>query len=262
MDLWEITCLGGLALLSSCANMPSVLTGPESAPVVDASRTSRALESLPPKPLAQRVPVTIYEFRSAVPAVNGNAATDMFITALIKSGQFRVVERQRLSQGVVYEKQLNGAGQTTGRIAAAPLRGARYIFEGALSEANATEAQRQGGINIAGLSLGGSSTRGKLAIDVRIVDAATGDVVDSVDVRKPVQASNSSVGGTAGFIGTLAAMGGHAASPLTPDLSYQSMHDDGLDQALRACIESAVLELSRRVALAPDAEGTPAPTDR
>ena len=83
-------------------------------PVVQSSKQSQALAALPPKALEQRIPVTIYEFHSGVPDVSVAAATDIFTTTLIESHQFRVVERNRLNQGVVYEKQLNGAGQATG----------------------------------------------------------------------------------------------------------------------------------------------------
>ena len=63
----------------------------------------------------ERLPVTIYEFRSGVAAVNGAAATDMFKTALVKTGRFRVVERARLNEGVVREKQLNAGGRADGQ---------------------------------------------------------------------------------------------------------------------------------------------------
>ena len=83
-------------------------------PVIDNSRTTKKLQSIK-RPKGQRKVVTIYEFRSSVPEVNGAAATDMFTTALIKSGYFAVAERQRLDQGVMREKQLQGSGAATGR---------------------------------------------------------------------------------------------------------------------------------------------------
>lgn len=218
-------------------------------PVVESSKQSKALSSLPPKPLAQRVPVTIYEFHSGVPSVSVGAATDIFTTALIQSGQFRVVERNRLNQGVVYEKQLNGAGMATGDAAQHQLRGARYIFEGTVSEANAGESQHQGGVSIGGLNIGGAKNKDTIAVDVRIIDADTGDVLDSVSVSKAIDASAMGVGGTAGLASTLASMSGHAANPLTPDVNYQASHKEGLDKALRACIETSVLALIKRLDL-------------
>jgi curli biogenesis system outer membrane secretion channel CsgG len=218
-------------------------------PVVQSSKQSRAFDALPSKPLEQRVPVTIYEFHSGVPDVSVGAATDIFTTTLIESRQFRVVERNRLNQGIVYEKQLNGAGQSTGDAAQHQLRGARYIFEGTVTEANAGADQKQGGVSIGGLSLGGGKNKDTIAVDVRILDANTGDVLDSVSVSKVLNDSNVGVGGTAAFASTLASLSGRSASPLTPDVSYQSAHKESVDKALRACIETSVLALIKRVDL-------------
>jgi len=83
----------------------------------------------------------------------------MFKTALIDSGQFRVVERARIEQTVIREKQLNAAGQSTGSTAQNQLRGAQYIFEGTISEVNGSEKQNQAGVNVAGLNLGGGNNK-------------------------------------------------------------------------------------------------------
>ena len=191
--------------------------------------------------------VTIYEFHSGVPDVSVAAATDIFTTTLVESHQFRVVERNRLNQGSVPEIQLNGAGQSTGTAAQHQLRGARYIFEGTVTEANAGADQHQGGVSIGGLTLGGGKNKDTIAIDVRILDAETGDVLDSLSVSKALHDSSVGVGGTAALAGTLASMSGHSANPLTPDVNYQSSRKESIDKALRACIETAVLALIKRV---------------
>ena len=219
----------------------------EDDPVIQSSKQSKAFASLPAKPLEQRVPVAIYEFHVGVPDVSVAAATDIFTTALIDSHQFRVVERNRLTQGVMYEKQLNGAGQSTGDTAQQKLRGAKYLFEGTVSEANEAASQNQGGVSIGGLSLGGARNKDTIAVDVRILDAATGDVLDSVSVSKVLKDSSAGVGGTAAFANTIASMRGKSASALTPDVQLQTAHKESVDKALRACIETAVLGLIQRV---------------
>jgi curli biogenesis system outer membrane secretion channel CsgG len=216
-------------------------------PVIQSTKQSKAFASLPVKPLDQRVPVAIYEFHVGVPDVTVAAATDIFTTALIESHQFRVVERNRLNAGAVYEKQLNGAGQTTGDVAQQKLRGAKYLFEGTVTEANAGEKQGQGGISIGGLSLGGGKNKDTIAIDVRIIDAATGDVLDSVSVSKALKDTSAGIGGTAAFANTIASMRGKSASTLTPDVQVQTSHKESIDRALRSCIEAAVLGLIQRV---------------
>jgi curli biogenesis system outer membrane secretion channel CsgG len=221
-------------------------------PVVQSSKQSRAFDSLPVKAIEQRVPVTIYEFHSGVQDVSVAAATDIFTTTLIESKQFRVVERNRLNQGVVYEKQLNGAGQTSGEVAKHQLRGARYIFEGTVTEANAGADQKQGGVSIGGLTLGGGKNKDTIAVDIRILDANTADVLDSVSVSKVLNDSNAGIGGTAAFANTIASLSGRSASPLTPDVNLQTAHKESVDKALRACIETAVLALIKRTALPGD----------
>ena len=253
---FDVLCAGAL-VLGLAAGGAVGAAEPANDPVVDHSRTSQALAALPPKPYDQRVPVTIYEFRSGVQEVNAMAATDMFTTALIKSGQFRVVERERLNQGVIIEKQMNQAGQTTGDAAKSQLRGVRYIFEGIVSEANASQDTHQVSIGIGGMNLGHGTNKDMIAIDVRIIDAETGDVLDSIDVSQTLNDSSSGISGTAALANTVAAMHGRQGSPLMPDLGVQNSHKDSVDHALRACIEAAVLELAKRM----DANASPpAPT--
>jgi curli biogenesis system outer membrane secretion channel CsgG len=213
----------------------------------DADKVGRELAALPRAPLEARVPVTIYEFHTGVPDVSVVTATDMFTTALVESGQFRVVERQRLNQGVLYEKQLNAAGQTTGDTAQKQLRGARYVFEGTVSESNAGQDQKQGTINVGGLNLGHGDNKDMIAVDVRILDADTGDVLDSVSVRKALSSSNVAVSGTGALLNTLASLRGRAANPLTPDVDYQGGHKASVDEALRACIEASVLAVVKHI---------------
>jgi curli biogenesis system outer membrane secretion channel CsgG len=225
-------------------------------PVVDQSKTSLALKNLPRKSLAERVAVTIYDFRSSSNYVTPLAATDIFTTALIDSGQFRVVERAQVQQSVIREKQLNAAGMTTGTTAQKQLRGAQYIFEGTVSEANTGENQKQGGVNIGGLNFGGAANKDTIAIDVRILDADSGDVLDSIAVRKAVKSGGMNVGGTAAFASTVASLLGKSASTITPDVNLQSAHKEGVDKALRACIDASVLELIKRLPAATAANNT------
>jgi curli production assembly/transport component CsgG len=210
----------------------------------DASSSARQLAQLPRKQ-GDRVAVTVYEFRSLLPAMNARTATDMFTTALVQSGQFRVVERNRMNEGVVREKQLQQAGWASGNAAQQQLRGAQYIFEGTVSEANVAESQGSGGINVAGLQIGGGRNQDSIAVDVRVVDAGNGDVLDAVTVRKPIATKEAAVSGVGNLIGTVMAQRGRS-SPYVPDAQAQGRSSEGLDSAVRAAIDEAVLQLARR----------------
>lgn len=193
-----------------------------------------------------RVAVSIYEFRSSVNEINARGATDMFKTALVANGRFQLVERARLSEGVIREKQLNAAGQSTGTSAQKQLRAAEYIFEATISELSAGDRQTQGGINIGGMQLGGATNADSLGIDVRIVDASSGDVRDALSLRRPLNSSATQVSGVAALVQTVQGMKGRAASPLMPDINLQTSRKDSVDRALRGLIDDAVAQLAAR----------------
>jgi len=195
---------------------------------------------------ADRVAVSIYEFRSSVNEINARGATDMFKTALVANGRFQLVERARLSEGVIREKQLNAAGQSTGTSAQKQLRAAEYIFEATISELSAGDRQTQGGINIGGMQLGGATNADSLGIDVRIVDASSGDVRDALSLRRPLNSSATQVSGVAALVQTVQGMKGRAASPLMPDINLQTSRKDSVDRALRGLIDDAVVQLAAR----------------
>lgn len=227
-----------LALLSACAGQPGV-------PSQSAANASKAaVVRLPAR--GERVAVTIYEFRSGVPEIGARGATDMFKTALAGQGRFVLVERARLNEGVMREKQLNAAGQSTGRSAQKPLRAADYIFEASITELSAGDRQSQGGVYLGGLQLGGGSGDDSLGIDVRIVDAESGEVRDTVSLRRTLKNSAAQVSGFASLVQTVRAMRGQDTSPLVPDVSLQTSRKDSLDRALRGLIDDAVAQLAAR----------------
>lgn len=242
MNIASIALTAALAsALAACSGTMEKFVQPAQA---DASAGAQKLKKLPRRQ-GERVAVTIYEFRSALPNVSGRAATDMFKTALVQSGQFRVVERSRLNEGVVREKQLQQGGWASGKAGQTQLRGAQYVFEGTLSEANQSEVQRSGGVGVAGMQVGGGSNKDSIAIDVRIVDAASGDIVDAITIRKSIKADEASVSGVGNLLGTIMTQRGRS-SAYTPDVQAQQRRTEGVDSALRAAIEEAVLQLAKR----------------
>jgi curli biogenesis system outer membrane secretion channel CsgG len=230
-----------VALVAGCADLPA------NEPVrVDAAASTRQLQALPRK-TGELTPVSIYEFRSAVTEIPARGATDMFKTALVNSGQFRVVERSRLNEGVIREKQLNAGGLSRGTSATQKLTEARYLFEGAITQANAGETQRSGAFGIAGAQIGASTNRDVIAVDVRVVEVATGDIVAGVTVQKSIAGDSANVSGIGSLLGTILAQHGRSTT-YVPDLQLQQQRKQSLDVALRAAIDQAVAELGQRFA--------------
>ncbi len=222
-----------LALLPAAWSSVQAGSSDDDAAVVEQSKTSTALEALPRRPFNQRAVVAINQLRSNAPDVPALSATDMFTTALIESGQFRVMEQPQDAQ--------------SGTPAPAQGPTAQLIFEGTVSEMNAGETQKQSDVNVGGMDVGGDKQKDAMAIDVRVLDAATGEVVESVTVRKIMKSSSTTLSGTASLANSVASYLGRAISAPTPDVNYQKAHKANVDGALRACIETAVLELVKRL---------------
>ena len=228
------------AVVAACASTPTT-----EAPRVDSAASTQKLKQLARKP-GERVVVSIYEFRSSVGEITARGSTDMFTTALIQSGQFRVVERSRLNESVIREKQLNAAGLSAGKNATQTLIDAKYIFEGSITEANASETQRSGAIRIAGAEFGGGSNRDVLGIDVRVVDVASGEILNVVSVRKSVASDTANVSGIGNLVSTVLSRKGKNTT-FVPDVQMQQQRKESLDVALRAAIDQAVIELAARL---------------
>jgi curli biogenesis system outer membrane secretion channel CsgG len=124
---------------------------------------------------------------------------------------------------------------------------ARYIFEVVVSEANAGASENSRRVSVGGLTVSGGSTADRIGMDVRIVDANTGLVVDAVNVVKELESSTSSVSGVGNLLGSLAGLRGKNL-PVQVDSESRSSRKEGVDRALRSCIEVAVAELARRLA--------------
>ncbi len=207
---------------------------------------SKQRPTLPRKSNDARVAVAIYEFTSNLPEISPRGATEQFKTALVQSGQFRVVERAKLDRGVVREKQMNAAGQTTGSTSQQQLRGAEYIFEAEITELGSGTRTSSNGVNIGGMQIGGASNHDEFGIDVSIVDANTGDVVDAISVRKRMKGAARSVGGIGALINRVRAEKGKGGVAYSPEVQHQSTSKDNFDAVLREAIEEAVYELAKR----------------
>jgi curli biogenesis system outer membrane secretion channel CsgG len=197
---------------------------------------------------ADRPAVTIKEFRTSVAEVTPRGATDMFMTALIKTRKFRVLERARLSEGINTEKALNQQGMTTGPTGQSQYVAATYMFEATVSEASAEDKKSSFGIGIFGAGAKKSFSEGSIAIDVRVTDVESGVVVDAIDVRKKLTGEETSAGGLTSAIGN-AVTSGRTARMLRNGAAsdeYVSARKDSIDKALREAIEEAVNTIAKR----------------
>lgn len=129
------------------------------------------------------------------------AAQDVFVTELVKSGRFRVVEREAL-EALMQEKNLTLSGDVdpSTAVRVGKLLGVNYLLTGAVTEYGTTDKGAHGsGIGrIPGFSAGKRSF--VAALNARLIDTSTGEIVWADEAREEESSVKVSVGGFGGGV--------------------------------------------------------------
>jgi len=165
----------------------------------------------------------------------GTGLREMLVTALMQTNRFRVLERQVLG-ALMQEQELaaSGAGQAGGP-ARGNLKTADLVISAAVTEFEPEASGGNAGLGgggkvgkgILGAMVGGALNKAHMALDIRIIDTSTSEILASTRVQG--QASNMSGGIGAGFLGSWglgAGLSGYANTPM--------------EEAIRVCIVQAV----------------------
>ncbi|MHB8453703.1 MAG: CsgG/HfaB family protein [Acidiferrobacterales bacterium] len=166
----------------------------------------------------QRIAVEAFEFKAARGSGQiGRGMSDMLADALFNSGRFIVLEREHIND-VIKEQDFGASGRVRTDTAApiGQIEGAQLLIRGSVTE---FEPNCRG----ASVLLFGAK-QACIAINLRIVDAATGRVVNATTV----QGTSATVGGGLIF----------ATNPLPVGLGAWSRTP--MEKAIRNCIETAV----------------------
>lgn len=175
----------------------------------------------------------------------GSGMKDQMVTALTQTGQFIVLERSNLKD-VLGEQDLGASGRVKRQTAAAigDVEGAEFLIYGAVTEYTPGQASVSAGAGVdpifGSLGYGFGSTlfrvlaktavvaatanQDHVAIDIRLVDAKTGRVVNATSVEGSPQDFGGSLGGIFGSV-----LLGVSIQTQTP-----------MQKAVRACIIKAV----------------------
>ncbi len=108
----------------------------------------------------------------------GEAAQDMFVTELVKSGKYRVIDREQLA-AIMQEKNLSLSGDIDPKTAvkAGKLLGVEYLVTGALTELGVADrgARVPGVFGMPSVRVG--SQKMDASIDARMINTTTGEIV-------------------------------------------------------------------------------------
>ena len=173
----------------------------------------------------------------------GSGLREMLVTALINSNRFSVVERQVLG-AVMQEQELAASGAAQAGTAAqrGKIKTADIIVTAAVTEfepqATGGKAGLGGGAGIGrgvlGAMVGGALNKAHMALDIRIVDTSTSEILAATRVQG--QATDVAGGAGLGFVGSWALGGGLSGYANTP-----------MEKAIRTCIVEAVNYISQSV---------------
>lgn len=174
--------------------MEEVLASPETVLISEPNVTT-ATQLLVSLPEPERKPtIAVYSIEDktgqnkvesgAVSRVVSQGASEMLVSALMRSRQFVVLDRIRFND-VIQEQNL----QTSSRLqpgtgpGIGELVGADYILSGAITEYQVDKETGGLGLTIAGKGGSTEYARATTAIDLRLVDTATGEVVWAESLR-------------------------------------------------------------------------------
>jgi len=184
-----------------------------------------------------RIAVADFEVKAAkANGEIGSGLREMLITALVNSSRFSVLDRQALN-AVMQEQELAASG--AGQAGSGPKRGniktADIVITAAVTEFEPQASGGRGGIGagggigngILGGLLSAALNKAHMALDIRIIDTSTSEVLAATRVQG--QASDISGAFMGGFLGSWGLGGGLSVYANTP-----------MEKAIRICIIEAV----------------------
>ncbi|NQT53356.1 SH3 domain-containing protein [bacterium] len=224
-----VLALVGLAIgLSGCASLlepQASVTGGAGGPSIG---QAQAEHYNGPK---ARIAVLAFDNKTGKGHRIGDGMTDMLATALFNSNRFIVVERRELG-GVLAEQDLASSGRVNPATGAATgqVYGAELLVAGAITE---FEPNYQGGaVGIVmprlPLGIGATGSQAHIAIDLRVIDARTSQIVCATSIT----------GRSTDFAGALGtAIGGGRTRT---GIGLGAYRNTPVEKAVRVCINKAV----------------------
>jgi len=136
----------------------------------------------------------------------GAQLADVLGNELSATGDFNVVERQKINAALAEQdfarsgRVRQGSGPASGNVT-----GAHYLVTGSVAANTENTSDTSGGISFAGFHVGGEKTQAYVAIDLRVIDAETSQVVYSRTVEgrssdSTVEADGSTWSGLGGSL--------------------------------------------------------------
>jgi hypothetical protein len=142
--------------------------------------------------------IGVGQMESSIAGADPASFQTMIETQLVKTNKFKIIERSRLAE-ILKEKGLNAMGLTTGGNPLSGIEGVDYLVYGSITKLGKSSS----GTSVAGVSFGGGSV--EMAVDLRVIDAHTGEIVRADTVGEQAKAGGTFSGAGLGGFGKKAA---------------------------------------------------------
>ncbi len=122
-----------------------------------------------------------------------NELSDMLASELSSTKAFVVLERKEID-AVIYEQdfsQTERVSQAT-KVKLGKMKGAKYLVAGTVSAYEEQTKETGGGVRVGPVSLGGKVDKTYLAVDLKIIDTETGEIVDTRTIE--AEAKGTAIG--------------------------------------------------------------------
>ncbi|MGD2084932.1 MAG: CsgG/HfaB family protein [Candidatus Aminicenantes bacterium] len=126
----------------------------------------------------------LYWWRSSV----ASELQDLLSSELVSTRAFQVLERKEIN-AVLSEQDLSASGRVSQStlVKMRKIKGAKYLIAGTVSAFEKTSA-KGGKVRFKGLSVGGKKEKSYIAVDVKVIDAETGEIVDARTIEATAKA--------------------------------------------------------------------------
>ena len=113
----------------------------------------------------------------------GRGMADMLVTSLVKSGRYRVIERQEIEH-IINEQQLGQSGMVTAQSAATvgQLLGVEIAIIGSVTEFGQQRSDTGGRVKRIGIGV--SKTGATVGLDIRFINTSTGEILTAENIRR------------------------------------------------------------------------------
>jgi curli biogenesis system outer membrane secretion channel CsgG len=199
-------------------------------------------------PARKRVAILQFDFGTVQSWWDGNwdigrGISDLVVTELVKDGTYSVVERRRLDD-ILAEQDLGASGRVDPRTAASigRLLGVDAVIVGSVTQFGFDDRNvRVGGLGglirgpLGGLNVGRRTSKAVVAVDARMVDTATGEILAIAGGKG--ESRRGSFNGFGGVVGRSIGIG-------SIDMSASNFQNTILGEATRKAIEELSEELT------------------